>query len=111
MDVLQSAYRAIHSTETVLLKVQNDVLSALDQEGSVVVLVMLDLLLAAFDTIDHAFLLSRLREMYGIHGQALAWISSYLSDRLQRVNIKETLSDTQELSFGVPHGSVLGPIN
>ena len=48
--------------------------------------------------------------MYGIHGQALAWISSYLSDRLQRVNIKGTLSDTQELSFGVPQRSVLGPI-
>ena len=41
MDVLQSAYRAMHSTETALLKVQNDILSALDQDGSVVVLVML----------------------------------------------------------------------
>lgn len=48
--------------------------------------------------------------MYGIHGQALAWISSYLSDRLQRVNIKGTLSDTQELSFGLLQGSVLWPI-
>ena len=78
MDVLQSAYRAMHLTETALLKVQNDILSALDQEGSVVVLVKLDLS-AAFDTIDHAFLPSRLREMYRIHGQALAWIISYLS--------------------------------
>ena len=106
MDVLQSAYRAKHSTETALLKVQSDILSSLDEEGSVVVLVLLDLS-AAFDTIDHTFLLSRLRDMYD---QALAWIRSYLTDRIQRVNIKGTLSDKQELNFGVPQGSVLGPI-
>ena len=42
--------------------------------------------------------------MYGIHSQALAWKSSYLS---HGVNIKGTLPDTQELSLDVPHGSVL----
>ena len=47
---------------------------------------------------------------YGIQDQALALISSYLFDRLQRVNVKRILSDTKELSFGVPHGSALGPI-
>ena len=88
------------------MEVQNDVLSALDQVCSVIVLVVLHLS-AAFDTIEHAFLFSRLREKYGIHDQAFVWISSYLSDRLQRVNIKGTLSDTQNLSFGVPQGSVL----
>ena len=71
MDPLQSAYRVKHSTETALLKVQNYVLSSLDVEGSVVVLIMLDLS-AAFDTIDHALLISRLRDMYGIHDQELA---------------------------------------
>ena len=70
---------------------------------------MLDLS-AAFDTIDHALLISCLRDMYGIHDQAPARIRSYLSDRLQRVNIKITLSDNQELSFGVPRGSVRGLI-
>ena len=69
-----------------LLEVQNDVLSALDQEGTVVVLVMLDL------------------------SAAFAWIRSYLSDRLQRVNTTGTLSDKQRLSFGVPYGLVLGQI-
>ena len=62
MGVLQFACPVMHSTETALLKLQNDVLSALDQEGSVVLLVMHDLS-SSFDTIDHAFLLSRLREM------------------------------------------------
>ena len=69
MYVVQSDYQAMHSTETTLLKVQNDILSTLDQEGCVIVLVMLDLS-AAFDTIDHTFLLPRLREMYGIHYHA-----------------------------------------
>ena len=48
-DPLQSAYRDEHSTETVLIEVQNDILSALDA-GSSAILLMLDLS-AAFDTI------------------------------------------------------------
>ena len=51
MNVMQSAYHSLHSTETALLKVQNDVLSALNK-SSAVVLLMLDLS-AAFDIIDH----------------------------------------------------------
>ena len=51
MDIFQSAYREAHSTETALLKVQNDILMAIDK-GNVVLLVLLDLS-AAFDTIDH----------------------------------------------------------
>ena len=78
---------AIYLTDTALLKVQNDVLSALDQESSVVALVMLDLS-AAFDTIDHAFLLSRLSEMYGIHGQVFIWISCY---RLHKIDYKKSI--------------------
>ena len=71
----------------------------------IVILVLLDLS-AAFDTIDLHFL----RDMYGIRDQTLAWVRSYWSDRLQRVNIKGTLSDKQNLNFGVPHGSNLGSI-
>jgi len=56
---LQSAYRAYHSTETAVLKVLTDVLSALDT-GDVAVLTLLDLS-AAFDTVDHATLLRRLK--------------------------------------------------
>ena len=47
----QSAYRKLHSTETALVKVQNDILQSLDQ-NEVAVLVLLGLS-AAFDTIDH----------------------------------------------------------
>ena len=66
---VQSAYRERHSTETALLKVQSDILTALDS-GSGAVLLMLDLS-AAFDTIDHGILLSRLNSLYGISVGAL----------------------------------------
>ena len=72
----QSAYRKLHSTETALLKVHNDILQSLDN-NCVTVLVLLDLS-AAFDTIDHTTLLSRLENLYGIKDNALSWISAYL---------------------------------
>ena len=106
-DPLQSAYRDKHSTETALIKVQNDILSALDA-GSSAILLMLDLS-AAFDTIDHDILLSRLCNVYGITGNALDWFKSYLTGRIQRVVIEDSVSVDQELDFGVPRGSVLGP--
>ena len=69
---------------------------------------MLDLS-AAFDTIDHDILLSRLCNVYGITSNALDWFRSYLTGRIQRVVIEDSVSVDQELDFGVPQGSVLGP--
>ena len=106
-DPLQSAYRDKHSTETALIKVQNDILSELDA-GSSAILLMLDLS-AAFDKIDHDSLLSRLCNVYGITGNALDWFRSYLTGRIQRVVIEDSVSVDHEPDFGVPQGSVLGP--
>ena len=72
----QSAYRSFHSTETALLRIQNDLLLACNQQ-KVSALVLLDLS-AAFDTIDHQILLTRLSSTYGITGSACSLISSYL---------------------------------
>ena len=77
----QSAYRVGHSTETVLLHVVNDILSALDND-SISVLLLLDFSVA-FDTIDHQILLSCLYSLFGIQSAALKWFKSYLSDRCQ----------------------------
>ena len=62
----------------------------------------------AFDT-DHAILISKL-EYYGIRGIALEWFKSYLTNRTQKVSINGTLSDSGHIKFGVPQGSVLGPL-
>ena len=107
-DPPQSAYRDKHSTETALIKVQNEILSALDATSSAILL-MLDLSVV-FDTIDHDILLSRLCNVYGKTGDALDWFRSYLTGRIQRVVIEDSVSVDQELDFGVPQGSVLGPI-
>ena len=106
-DEFQSAYRPCHSTETAVIKVQNDLLRILD-DGSFAVLVLLDLS-AAFDTVDHSVLLQTLSERARIRGRALAWIKSYLSGRSQNVRAAEHSSKTTSVRFGVPQGSVLGP--
>ena len=79
------------------------------EKGRVTALTLLDLS-AAFDTIDHLTLISHLSSWYGIYGTALVWFTSYLSDRCQRVKIQDYISDAVYISFGVPQGSVLGPI-
>ena len=107
-EPLQSAYRKFHSTETAILKVHNDFLKFVDDKKCIM-LVLLDLS-AAFDTIDHHVLLARLHSRFGISGKALAWIQNYLSNRTQSVIIKNSMSKKWNLQFGVPQGSVLGPI-
>ena len=105
---LQSAYKKFHSTESALLKGENDVLLNMEK-GRVTALTLLDLS-AAFDTIDHFTLISRLSSWYGISGTALDWFTSYLSNQCQQVKIHDYISEAVYISFGVPQGSVLGPI-
>lgn len=107
-ETFQSAYKEFHSTETALLRVQNDILCALDQNKSVILL-LLDLS-AAFDTVDHAILVSRLSNRFGVKGTVLAWFKSYLTSRKQFVKVEEGLSSSRPLLRGVPQGSVLGPL-
>ena len=107
-SLLTSQHRQLHSTETALLRVQNDLFQAVDNEGGAI-LVLLNLS-AAFDTIDHQKLLNLLNQSFGIRGVALRWFESYLKDRTQTVQIGSCTSTPVTLKYGVPQGSVLGPI-
>ena len=104
---VQFAYKRFHSTETAILKIHNDITCNMDK-GKVTALTLLDLS-AAFDTIDHSTLLERLHVHFGISGTVCQWFKSYISNRQQRVHIDGSLSCPQDLHFGVPQGSVLGP--
>ena len=105
---LQSAYRPHHSTETALLQTFDDIFCSADRSQPTL-LVSLDLS-AAFDTIDHSTLLSRLSTSFGVSGAALAWLTSYLTNRTQTVRIGSVSSEPSMCLSGVPQGSVLGPI-
>ena len=61
-----------------------------------------------FDTLDHSIMLSRLCDMYGIQGDALEWLRSYLDHRSQCVKLLGTESTDKILTFAMPQGSVLG---
>ena len=102
-----SAYKNFHSSETAS-KIHNDILSSMNN-GKVTALTLLDLF-AAFDTIDHTILLGRLNEWFGVTGKALDWLKSYLTGRCQRLKLGDCLSSKSYLTFGVPQGSVLGPL-
>ena len=108
MTAFQSAFRKQHSTESALLNIHNDILLNM-AKGSVTALTLLDLS-ATFDTIDHTIILDRLNVYYGISELALGWFKSYLSGRTDSVKVGSTLSYPAVLQYGVPQGSVLGPI-
>jgi hypothetical protein len=103
----QSAYRAHHSTETVIVSVHNDLVRAIDN-GLVSALVLLDLS-AAFDTVDHATLLDILHQRFGLDGKVLMWCRSYLADRSQSYIVGKNKTVSLPLTCGVPQGSSLGP--
>ena len=104
----QSGYKSKHSCETLLLKLTSDVFNNMDTK-SCCILVLLDLS-AAFDTVDHIELLSILFHEIGLRGKVFDWFTSYLIGRRQAVNIKGCKSEYTGLSYGVPQGSVVGPI-
>eukprot|EP00662_Eupelagonemidae_sp_cell21_P057116 gene57116-biopygen65482 len=78
-------------------------------EGKVTIVASLDLA-GAFDTLDRDILINKLEETCGITGDALDLIKSYLQGRMQRVRIRDEKGKWMENPWGVPQGSVLGPL-
>ena len=104
----QSAYCKHHSTETALLYIHDHLINA-TRSQKLSCLRLLDLS-AAFDTIDHNILITRLSSWFGIQGSVLNWFESYLTSRSFRVKCDKDFSSEHVSSCGVPQGSVLGPL-
>ena len=103
----QYGFRPGRSCEHALLNAQNSILHSLNK-NQVSLLLLLDYS-KAFDLLDHDTLLCKL-EHYGIRGIAKEWFKSYLSNRKQFVSINGTYSDSKSIDYGVPQGSILGPL-
>ena len=86
----------------------NDILRTIDRR-QYVVLVLLDLS-AAFDTIDHVILVERLESYFGFSKLTLNWFRSYPENRRQSIIIGDQVSTPRALRYGVPQGSLLGPL-
>ena len=103
----QYGFRPKHSTIDALTEFVSNALPALDNSGNCLA-VYLDLS-KAFDTIKHSVLIDKL-EHYGVRGRALDWFRSYLEQRRQYVSYGGVHSDIRYVEYGVPQGSVLGPL-
>ena len=106
--VNNSAYKKYHSTDTLLTKIHSNIINNIDNQ-KLTLLVLLDLS-AAFDTINIDKLINTLNNHFNVKHNALHWITSYLTERKQRIYIKNAISDIFHLNQGVPQGSCLGPI-
>lgn len=106
IPINQSAYRSNCSTETALCRIYNDMV-AYSCLGTSSILLLFDLS-AAFDTIDQPMLLDDLKNL-GFRDSALSLFHNYLTCRSQFVYVNEKTSDSFDLNYGVPQGSVLGP--
>ena len=103
----QYGFRPSRSCEHALLNAQHVILDALSKKQTALLL-LIDFS-KAFDMVDHDILLNKLNH-YGIRGIAHDWFKSYLANRKQYVMVNGKKSDEQLMTFGVPQGSILGPL-
>ena len=104
---LQFGFRQQYSTFHALIRLSEDIRKNLDK-GNIGCGIFVNLQ-KAFETVEHDILLAKL-EHYGICGMANNWFKSYLFNRKQFVSINGHISNQTSVKYGVPQGSVLGPL-
>ena len=108
LPIFQSGFRKGHSTETLLVRLLSDIYGAIDK-SQVTLLALFDVS-AAFDTVDHDILQKRLSTSFGLSGNFLDWLGSFLHDRSFSVVYGSTRTPWVPAPYGLPQGSVLGPL-
>ena len=104
---LQFGFRKKFSTEHALLSITEQIKeNFLNKRFSCGVFVDLE---KAFDTVNHKILIMKLKH-YGLGNIAISWLTSYLSNRSQKVSLNGQTSDSKTITCGVPQGSILGPL-
>lgn len=103
----QSGFRPIHSCQTALTNITDKWLQEMN-EGNINRVIFLDLK-KAFDVVDHSLLCQKL-DIYGCDEQSHKLFESYLNYRTQQVMIGNVKSKSAPISYGVPQGSILGPL-
>ena len=98
----QSGFRKGHSTATTLLKFKDDITKAM-KKGEITLAIFADYS-KAFDTVDFEILISNFSKSF------LHWLVSYLTNRQQYVQVNDKYSTKITTTFGVPQGSILGPV-
>ena len=94
--------------ETAVTAVVNDIAQSID-DGHLCALVLLDLS-AAFDTTDHKIFIDIMEKRFAVHDTALSWFNSQLEQRTQFYCVGTEISTSIWLKYGVPQGSVAGPV-
>ena len=107
LDNRQHRFRRDHSTVTALFELTQYIYNKLDIKDNVCCIYR-DYS-KAFDTLDHGILRKK-KEKYGLSPAVISWCRNYLSDRTQCVKLNDVVSEITNVSYGVPQGSILGPL-
>ena len=100
-------FQTSHSTEHAIQLLENQLYQFFD-ENKLTLGIFIDLS-KAFDTVDHKILTKKL-ELYGIKFSSLGWFESYLSSRKQFITYGDKQTNIETITYGIPQGSILGPL-